>query len=174
MRPARDLGRRHRRITAEGFSKERRAFTQYLGGEPLDAAVLRISQIRFLGDRDPRIRSTVHAIEQHLGEGSLLRRYDVAESDDGIDADEGAFFMCSFWLVDALAHGGELEAAQRVFERLLSFSAPCGLYSEEVDVRTGALLGNYPQAFTHLALVGAAVNIERARHRHIGVRGLRR
>ena len=164
----------HRRITAEAFSNERRAFTQYLGGEPLDAAVLRISQIRFLGDRDPRIRSTVHAIEQHLGEGALLRRYDVAESDDGIEADEGAFFMCSFWLVDALAHGGELEAAQRVFERLLTFSSPCGLFSEEVDVRSGALLGNYPQAFTHLALVGAAVNIERARHRRIGVRGLRR
>ena len=82
--------------------------------------------------------------------------------------------MCSFWLVDALAHGGDLEAAQRLFERLLTFCSPLGLLSEEVNVRTGELLGNYPQAFTHLALVGAAVNIERARHRRIGVRGLRR
>ena len=82
--------------------------------------------------------------------------------------------MCSFWLVDALAHGGDLEGAQRLFERLLTFCSPLGLLSEEVNVRTGELLGNYPQAFTHLALVGAAVNIERARHRRIGVRGLRR
>ena len=112
------------------------------------------------------------AIRKELTTGSLVRRYDTHESDDGIAGDEGAFFMCSFWLVDALAHCGEVEKAQRLFERLLSFSSACGLFSEEVDVRTGELLGNYPQAFTHLALVGAAVNIERARHRQLGVRGL--
>jgi GH15 family glucan-1,4-alpha-glucosidase len=82
--------------------------------------------------------------------------------------------MTSFWLVDALAHCGDLEQAERRFERLLHFSSPLGLFSEEVDVRTGQLLGNFPQAFTHLALVGAAVNLERARKRELGVKGLHR
>ncbi len=163
----------HRRISSEGYSSRVGAFTQYLGGDVLDAAVLRISQIRFLPDRDPRVRSTVRAIEKQLATGVLVRRYDTRETDDGIAGDEGAFFMCSFWLADALAHLGEVEEAQRRFERLLSFGSPLGLFSEEVDMRSGELLGNFPQAFTHLALVGAAVNIERARHRHIGVRGLK-
>jgi alpha,alpha-trehalase len=82
--------------------------------------------------------------------------------------------MTSFWLVDALAHTGDLEQAERRFERLLHFSSPLGLFSEEVDVRTGQLLGNFPQAFTHLSLVGAAVNLERARRRELGVKGLRK
>jgi GH15 family glucan-1,4-alpha-glucosidase len=162
----------HRRVMSEGYSTRRGAFTQVLGGEALDAAVLRISQIRFLPDRDQRVRATIKAIEQHLATGVLAYRYDTASSKDGLRGDEGAFLMCSFWLADALAHAGELESAQRRFERLLGFASPLGLFSEEVDMRNGELLGNYPQAFTHLALVGAAVNIERARHRHIGVRGL--
>lgn len=163
----------HRRITAEGYSKERGAFTQYLGGDSLDAAVLRISQIRFLRDRDPRVLSTINAVEEHLGTGVLVRRYRSDESEDGLHGDEGAFFMTSFWLVDALAHTGDLIGASRRFERLTAFASPLLLFSEEVDARTGELLGNYPQAFTHLALVGAAVNIERARRQELGVRGLR-
>ena len=163
----------HRRIMAEGYSRRAGAFTQTLGGETLDAAVLRISQIRFLRDRDPRVLGTIKAVKERLGNGVLVRRYDTSTSRDGLRGGEGAFFMCSFWLADALAHVGELEEAQRRFEQLVTFSSPLGLYSEEIDVRTGELLGNYPQAFTHLALIGAAVNIERARHRHIGVRGLR-
>jgi len=162
-----------KRVTSEGYSSSQGAFTQYLGGQELDASMLRVSQVRFLPDRDPRVRSTVNAIQNKLSSGVLVRRYDTAESEDGLTGNEGAFFMCSFWLVDALAHLGELEEAQRRFERLLSFGSPLGLFSEEVDPRSGALLGNFPQAFTHLALVGAAVNIERARQRHIGVRGLR-
>jgi GH15 family glucan-1,4-alpha-glucosidase len=162
----------HKRITTEGYSKTRRAFTQVLGGEALDAAMLRLAQVRFLPANDPRLRSTIREIENRLGSGVLLRRYRTDESEDGVYGDEGAFFMCSFWLVDALAHLGEVEQAERHFERLLTFSSPLVLFSEEVDIRTGELLGNYPQAFTHLALVGAAVNIERARHRQIGVRGL--
>jgi GH15 family glucan-1,4-alpha-glucosidase len=163
----------HRRITIHGYSKEREAFVQILDGETLDAALLRISQVRFLRDRDPRIRSTVRAIAEHLGSGVLLRRYRTEESPDGLQADEGAFLLCSFWLADALAHLGEVEEAQRIFERLITFASPLGLYSEEVNSRTGEFLGNYPQAFTHLALVGAAVNIERARRGRIAVRGLR-
>jgi GH15 family glucan-1,4-alpha-glucosidase len=130
--------------------------------------------VRFLADRDPRIHSTVRAIAQHLGEGVLVNRYRTDESEDGLRGQEGAFFLTSFWLVDALAHIGELEMAERRFERLLHFSSPLGLFSEEVDVANGQLLGNFPQAFTHLALVGAAVNMERARQRSLGVKGLRK
>jgi GH15 family glucan-1,4-alpha-glucosidase len=98
----------------------------------------------------------------------LVSRYRPEETEDGIDhGEEGAFLMCSFWLVDALAHVGELEQAQRRFERLLAFASPLGLMAEEADMVNGDLLGNYPQAFTHLALIGAAVNIERARHRRL-------
>ena len=164
----------HRAITSRGYSRRQRAFTQELDGEALDAAVLRISQIRFLRDRDPRVKSTVRAVARRLGEGALVSRYRLRDSEDGLRGEEGAFFMTSFWLVDALAHCGELEEAERRFERLLHFSSPLGLFSEEVDVRTGSLLGNFPQAFTHLALVGAAVNIERARRRTLGVKGLRK
>ncbi len=164
----------HRAITSRGYSSRLRSFTQELDGDTLDAAVLRMSQVRFLRDRDPRIHSTVRAIARHLGQGVLVSRYHPAESADGLRGTDGAFFMTSFWLVDALAHAGDLEEAERRFERLLHFSSPLGLFSEEVDVRSGLLLGNFPQAFTHLALVGAAVNIERARRRTLGVKGLRK
>ncbi len=163
----------HRRVVTEGYSRSHRAFMQTLGGRTFDAALLRVGQVRFLADRDPRIISTVRAIERHLGKDVLVSRYRPEEMDDGVDhGAEGAFLMCSFWLVDALAHVGELDDAQRRFEKLLAFASPVGLMAEEVDTGSGALLGNYPQAFTHLALIGAAVNIERARHRHLGVRGL--
>jgi GH15 family glucan-1,4-alpha-glucosidase len=162
----------HRAITAHGYSEHRRSFTQEFDSDALDASILRMSQVRFLADKDPRLHSTVRAIAQNLGEGVLVNRYNTADSEDGIPGDEGAFFLTSFWLVDALAHTGDLEQAERRFERLLHFSSPLGLFSEEVDVHSGELLGNFPQAFTHLALVGAAVNMERARQRSLGVKGL--
>jgi GH15 family glucan-1,4-alpha-glucosidase len=163
----------HRTVTTEGYHRGLRSFTQTLGGRTLDAAMLRAGQVRFLDDRDPRIVSTVRAVARHLGRGVLVSRYRPEETDDGVDhGEEGAFLMCSFWLADALAHIGEVEQAQRRFERLLAFASPLGLMAEEADVKTGDLLGNYPQAFTHLALIGAAVNIERARHRRLGIRGL--
>jgi len=156
----------HRRVTAEGYSRRLRSFTQTLGGRAVDAVLLRASQVRFLENHDPRVASTVRAITRELGSGVLVSRYRTDETDDGVQhGEEGAFLMCSFWLVDALAHIGDVEQAQRRFERLLAFASPVGLMAEEVDLKTGDLLGNYPQAFTHLALIGAAVNIERARHR---------
>jgi GH15 family glucan-1,4-alpha-glucosidase len=162
----------HRRVVTQGWSDRRQAFTQSLGDDVLDAALLRMAQVRFLDDHDPRLVTTVEAIARNLREGALVRRYRTEESADGVRGDEGAFIMCSFWLVDAYAHLGRLEEAQRLFERLLTYASPTGLLSEEADARTGELLGNYPQAFTHLALVGAAVNIERLRHRSIARRGL--
>jgi GH15 family glucan-1,4-alpha-glucosidase len=162
----------HRRVVTQGFSTRLNAFTQALGSDVLDASLLRMVQVRFLSERDPRLISTVEAIARELREGVLVRRYRPDEVDDGIHGDEGAFLMCSFWLVDAYAHMGRLEDAQRLFERLLSFLPPSALFSEEADSRTGDLLGNFPQAFTHLALVGAAVNMERLRHRELAPRGL--
>jgi GH15 family glucan-1,4-alpha-glucosidase len=163
----------HRRVNARGWSQKRNSFTRALGDEGLDAALLRVSQVRFLADRDRRVLGTVQTIAAELRDGELLRRYRADDLDDGVGGEEGGFLMCSFWLVDALAHCGQVEEAQRYFERLLTFSSPLGLFSEEADTRTGELLGNFPQAFTHLALVGAAVNIERARQRRLGVVGLR-
>jgi len=160
----------HRRVLAKCWSEDVGAFVQSAGSSYLDAAALRLPQVRFLSDNDPRIRSTIDAIHSRLREGELVRRYRVEETDDGLSGDEGGFLMCSFWLVDALAHCARLEDAERHFVRLLSFAPPLGLLSEEADTRTGGLLGNYPQAFTHLALVGAAVNIERARRREFGSR----
>ncbi|HEX4578945.1 MAG TPA: glycoside hydrolase family 15 protein [Candidatus Dormibacteraeota bacterium] len=164
----------HRTVTSRGYSSRLGSFTQTLDGEHLDAAMLRLTQVRFLRRTDPRQLSTIQAVARELGNGVLVHRYDADQTDDGLPGDEGAFLMCSFWLADALAHAGRIEDAQRWFEKLLAFASPLGLYSEEADTRTGALLGNFPQAFTHLALIGAAVNIERARHRRLGVRGLRR
>ncbi|HXA28146.1 MAG TPA: glycoside hydrolase family 15 protein [Candidatus Angelobacter sp.] len=162
----------HRRVMRDGFNRKLNAFTQTLGGDTLDASLLRMAQVRFLPMRDARMVSTIDAIAAGLREGVLIRRY-LRESSDGVPGDEGAFLMCSYWLVDAYAHLGRLEDAERLFEQVSSFQATCGLLAEEADGRTGELLGNFPQAFTHLALVGAAVNIERLRHREMGVRAVR-
>ena len=164
----------HRAVTSRGFSARLGSFTQALDGEELDAALLRMTQVRFLPPRDPRLAGTIDAVATTLSDGALVHRYDVGRSDDGVPGDEGAFLLCSFWLADALAHVGRQEEAQLWFEKLLAFASPLLLFAEEADTRTGELLGNFPQAFTHLALIGAAVNIERARHRTIGVHGLRR
>ncbi|MEO8898428.1 MAG: glycoside hydrolase family 15 protein [Candidatus Dormibacter sp.] len=164
----------HRAVTSRGYSPRLTSFTQTLDGEQLDAAMLRLTQVRFLRPDDPRLLSTISAVARQLGNGVLVHRYDVDQTNDGLSGDEGAFLMCSFWLADALAHVGRLEDAQRWFEKLLAFASPLGLHSEEVDGRSDVLLGNFPQAFTHLALIGAAVNIERARHHTLGALGLRR
>ncbi|MGH2877459.1 MAG: glycoside hydrolase family 15 protein, partial [Solirubrobacteraceae bacterium] len=119
---------------------------------------------------DERLRSTIDAVDAHLSHGPLVRRYDTGATDDGLAGGEGSFVMCAFWLADALAHAGELEEAQRRFESLLSCSSPLGLLAEEIDAGSGELLGNYPQAFSHLALVSAAINIERLRNDDLGDR----
>jgi GH15 family glucan-1,4-alpha-glucosidase len=153
----------HRAVTTEGWSQELGAFVQAFGSEQLDAALLRLPRVGFLPHGDQRIRGTVDAIDARLSEGPLVRRYDVEGTGDGLAGGEGAFVMCAFWLAGALAHAGELEEAQRRFERLLSYASPLGLLAEEIHPGTGELLGNYPQAFSHLALIGAAVDIERER-----------
>ncbi len=118
--------------------------------------------VRFLPADDPRIRATVLAIADELTDDGLVLRYRVDETDDGLSGEEGAFTICSFWLVAALCEIGEVERGRDLCEKLLSYSSPLGLYAEEIDVRSGRHLGNFPQAFTHLALINAVMHVIRA------------
>jgi len=115
--------------------------------------------VRFLPPGDPRIRATVLAIAEELTENGLVLRYRVDETDDGFASDEGTFTICSFWLVSALAEIGELARARGLCEKLLSHASPLALYAEQLDAATGRHLGNFPQAFTHLALINAVMHI---------------
>ena len=160
----------HRAVTELGWSTRLQSFTQSFESDHLDASVLRLVQLGFLPGRDPRLRQTIDAVDAGLSTGPLVYRYDADTTDDGLDSPEGSFMICAFWLADALAISGDLEEAQRRFERLIAFASPLGLLAEEVHPQSGALLGNFPQAFSHLALVSAAVNIERRRENRLSRR----
>jgi GH15 family glucan-1,4-alpha-glucosidase len=148
-------------ILANGVNS-RGVFTQAYGSNALDASLLMVVLNRFLPSDDPRVRNTVMAIADDLTRGGLVLRYRVDETDDGLSGEEGAFTICSFWLVSALVEIGELTRAKRLCERLLSLASPLHLYAEEIDPRTGRQLGNFPEAFTHLALINAVVHVIRA------------
>ena len=137
-------------------------FTQAYGSRALDASLLLAPLLRFLPADDPRIVATVLAIADELTDEGLVLRYRVEETDDGLRGQEGAFAICSFWLVSALVEIGELDRARGLCERMLSYASPLGLYAEEIDPRTGRHWGNFPQAFTHLALINALMHIIRA------------
>ncbi len=141
---------------------ERGVFVQHYGSTALDASLLLLPLMRFLPPDDPRIRATVLAIADELTEGGLVLRYRTEETDDGLAGREGTFLICSFWLVSALCEIGELDRARSLCERLLGYSSPLGLYAEEVDPHTGRQLGNFPQAFTHLALINAVMHVIKA------------
>jgi GH15 family glucan-1,4-alpha-glucosidase len=134
-------------------------FTQHYDTDALDASVLLVTMVRFLPPDDPRVRATVLAIAEDLTVDGLVLRYRVKETDDGLSGEEGTFTICSFWLVSALSEIGEHQRARQLCEKLLSFASPLGLYAEELDPRTGRHLGNFPQAFTHLALINAVVHV---------------
>jgi GH15 family glucan-1,4-alpha-glucosidase len=151
----------HADICAHGVD-ERGAFTQSYGSKALDASLLLIPLMRFLPPDDPRVRATVFAIADELTEQGLVLRYRTEETDDGLQGREGSFLICSFWLVSALTEIGELDRARTLCERLLSYASPLGLYAEEIDPDTGRHLGNFPQAFTHLALINAVMHVIRA------------
>ncbi|MEO7007167.1 MAG: glycoside hydrolase family 15 protein, partial [Terrimesophilobacter sp.] len=148
-------------ILANGVD-ERGVFTQRYGNDALDASVLLIPLLRFLPPDDSRVKATVLAIADELTIDGLVLRYKVAETDDGMVGEEGTFTICSFWLVSALVEIGQLKRAKQLCERLLAFASPLRLYAEEIDTRTGRHLGNFPQAFTHLALINAVVHVIRA------------
>src|SRR5258708_7087479 len=158
----------HAAVLEQGFSRRLESFTQSFGSDELDASALRLVQLGFLPNGDRRLRSTIDPGDAGLSVGPLVFRYKTEETDDGLGSPEGSFIICGFWLADALAITGDLEQSQRRFERLLGFASPLGLFSEEVDPTSGALLGNFPQAFSHLSLISAAVNIERPRNKQLG------
>ncbi len=141
---------------------ERGVFVQHYETVSLDAALLLIPLLRFLPPDDERVRATVMAVADELTENGLVLRYRTEETDDGLTGREGTFLICSFWLVSALAEIGELTRARELCERLLGYASPLGLYAEELDPRNGRHLGNFPQAFTHLALINAVMHVIRA------------
>jgi GH15 family glucan-1,4-alpha-glucosidase len=138
---------------------ERGVFTQYYGSTALDASLLLAPLVRFLPADDPRIVATVHAICEELTEHGLVLRYRTEETDDGFAGEEGSFTICSFWLVSALCEIGETTQARELCTKLLSFAGPLELYAEEIDPNSGQHLGNFPQAFTHLALINAVMHV---------------
>jgi hypothetical protein len=154
----------HADICANGVD-ERGVFTQSYGSRSLDASLLLMPLVRFLPPTDDRIRRTVLAIADELTVDGLVLRYRTEETDDGLSGQEGSFTICSFWLVSALTEIGEIRRARRLCEKLLSFASPLGLYGEELDPHSGRHLGNFPQAFTHLALINAVMHVIQAEHR---------
>ncbi len=151
----------YHQIMERGWSQARGAFIQESGSEVLDAALLMMPLTKFVSPTDPRWLSTLDAIGRDLVSDSLVYRYDPAASPDGLSGAEGTFSICSFWYVEALARAGRIEEARLVFEKMLTYSNHVGLYSEQIGL-TGEQLGNFPQAFTHLALISAAYNLDRA------------
>jgi GH15 family glucan-1,4-alpha-glucosidase len=148
-------------ILTRGVDK-RGVFRQHYDTDALDASCLLVPLVRFLGPEDERVRATVMAIRDELTEGGLVLRYRTDETDDGLHGEEGTFLICSFWLVSALSEIGEQREAEHMCERLLSYASPLGLYAEELEASSGRHLGNYPQAFTHLALINAVTHVVNA------------
>ncbi|PZG30913.1 glycosyl hydrolase family 15 [Spongiactinospora gelatinilytica] len=152
-----------RGVSADGI------FRQHYDTDALDASLLLIPLVRFLPPDDARAKATVLAIADHLTVDDLVLRYLTDETDDGMTGHEGSFTICSFWLVSALVEIGELDRARRLCEKLLSFASPLGLYAEEINPVNGRHLGNFPQAFTHLALINAIIHIIRAEQQQLAV-----
>jgi GH15 family glucan-1,4-alpha-glucosidase len=147
----------HAEVCAEGFDPGLGAFTQSYGSRSLDASLLQIPLMGFLPANDPRVRGTVAAIERGLMADGLVQRYDPSTTEDGLERqDEGAFLACSFWLVEAMLIEGRTAEARAMFERLLALTNDVGLLAEEYDTRARRQVGNFPQAFSHVALVNAA------------------
>jgi len=151
-------------ILERGVDK-RGVFRQHYDTDSLDASCLLVPLFRFLGPDDERVRATVAAIRDELTENGLVLRYRTDETDDGLHGEEGTFLMCSFWLVSALSEIGEDREAEHLCERLLSYGSPLQLYAEELEASSGRHLGNYPQAFTHLALINAVTHVVGAQQR---------
>ena len=162
-----ELWRRTRReirneILEKGFDKERGVFVQAYGSKVLDAANLILPLIGFIKATDPRMLETIRATERELtSDQGFVYRY--RGFDDGLAGDEGTFNICTFWLCDNLILLGELDEAEALFEKLLRHANDLGLMSEELDATTGRMLGNFPQAFSHLAIISTAVQLKRAR-----------
>jgi len=152
----------HRDVCEGGYSTRRRAFVQSYGAEELDASLLLIPITGFLPASDPRVLSTVEAIRRELTVDGLVQRYLTYEALDGLPQGEGVFLACSFWLADNLCLQGRHDEARELFERLLGLANDVGLLAEEYDPVARRFLGNFPQAFSHVALVNTALNLGQA------------
>ena len=146
----------HRDVCEHGFDKKQNAFTQAYNDPALDAGVLLMPALGFLPASDPRVQGTIRAIEKNLMRDGFVLRYKPEHTNDGLAGSEGAFLACSFWLVDAYAYSGRRQEAEALFERLIALRNDLDLLSEEYEPRSGRLIGNFPQAFSHLALVHSA------------------
>jgi GH15 family glucan-1,4-alpha-glucosidase len=152
----------HAEICERGFDPDLDSFVQAYGSTRLDASLLLIPVVGFLPASDPRVRGTLKAIEEKLMiGGEFVRRYETEESGDGLPAGEGAFLACSFWLIENYVLQGRRAEARTLFERLLSRCNDVGLLSEEVDLMTGRMLGNFPQAYSHVGLINCALSLSR-------------
>jgi GH15 family glucan-1,4-alpha-glucosidase len=152
----------HSEVCEHGYDAERRTFTQYYGSRELDASALNIALVGFLPPNDERVTGTIDAIWQGLGKDGFVARYSTDLTDDGLPGGEGQFLACSFWLVSALALNARADDARVLFDRLLDLRNDVGLLAEEYDVERGRQVGNFPQAFSHLALIQAAAAIAAA------------
>jgi GH15 family glucan-1,4-alpha-glucosidase len=146
-------------IMARGWNNTRKAFVQHYRTDVLDASVLMMPLVNFISPRDPMWLATLDAMDEELVSDSLVYRYNPSASPDGLEGSEGTFSICTFWYVDALARSGRLEEARFTFEKMLTYGSPLGLYAEEIGP-TGEHLGNFPQAFTHLSLINAALTLD--------------
>ncbi|MEW2433197.1 glycoside hydrolase family 15 protein [Streptomyces caniferus] len=151
----------YRRIMQSGWSDRRKAFVQHEGDDVLDASVLMMPLAKFISPTDPKWLSTLDALGEELVSDSLVYRYDPRRSPDGVGGEEGTFSICSFWYVEALSRAGRVDEARLAFEKMLTYGNHLGLYAEEIG-HTGEQIGNFPQAFTHLGLISAAFNLDRA------------
>jgi GH15 family glucan-1,4-alpha-glucosidase len=152
-------------VCTNGYDPERNAFVQVYGGKVLDASLLMIPLVHFLPASDPRMRGTIEAIRSELMPDGFVMRYRTDQTDDGLPPGEGTFLPCTFWMVDNLALIGEIDEATHLFEKLLALRNDVGLLSEEWDARAKRMLGNFPQALTHVGLVNSAYNLDRARRK---------
>ena len=152
----------YRQIMTRGWNEQKQSFVQYYGSDAVDASSLLLMITNFTGSREPRMLATINRIQQELTSGALVHRYNPQNAaNDGLGSHEGTFSACSFWLVENLARANRLEEARLMLEKLLSYSNHVGLYAEEIS-QTGEALGNYPQAFTHLALITACTHLDQA------------
>ena len=151
----------YQQVMERGFHESRQAFVQHYNTDVLDAALLRMPSVGFIDGRDPRWETTLQAMDTELVTDSLVYRYNPEASPDGLRGDEGTFSLCSFAYVDALTRAGRLDDARNAFEKMLTYANHAGLYSEEIAL-TGEQIGNFPQAFTHLSLIDAAVRLDAA------------
>jgi GH15 family glucan-1,4-alpha-glucosidase len=153
----------HADVCEQGFNPQLNSFTQYYGSRLLDASLLMLAMVGFLPPDDARIVGTVRAIQRELDHDGFVRRYQSEGNDvDGLPGQEGAFLMTTFWLADNLALMGELDEARAIFDRLRGLANDVGLLSEEFDPSAGRMLGNFPQAFSHVALINTAANLANA------------